>query len=218
MSARSRLAAVDQLSNALEGERDRVLAALLAAEPLQDITALPRSPGIYTFWAASAAALRALGLESMGGQRALLDGPLYLGKAEDSLRKRVADTHLRTGKTGHSTGRRAVAALLDLESCPRPSRIAHPTRKQLMQMTANFGLVPADEERLTSWMMQKLLVRVVVSDWDPLCQLERALGPMMRPPLDQEKPPLWSPNPWRPPIEAARERLRMQARGKVGLA
>lgn len=47
---------------------------------------------------------------------------------------------------------------------------------------------------------------------DPLLRhLELAVGAILRPPLDQDRPPMWQPNPWRAQVKAARERLRAQA-------
>lgn len=157
-------------------------------------------------------ALADLGLEEVDGETPLHDRILYLGKAEDSVRRRLARTHFETGKTGWSTLRRTLAALLDLASCTRPSRIAAPTPEQLRTMTSNYGLTPDDEARLTAWMIENLDVRAAATGSEPLPQLERVVGAVLRPPLDQERTPLWSPNPWRTQVAEARARLRTRAR------
>ncbi|MGW3547006.1 GIY-YIG nuclease family protein [Janibacter hoylei] len=56
-----------------------------------------------------------------------VDAPLYIGKAERSLVSRDLQTHFTSGKTGQSSLRRSLAALLrvelDLTAQPRnPSR------------------------------------------------------------------------------------------------
>jgi hypothetical protein len=149
------------------------------------------------------------------GEDRLLGCLLYLGKAEDSLRDRLLSTHFRSGRTGHSTARRTFAALLDLESCPRPSRIAAPTPKQIERCITNYGLVPDDERRLTEWMIASLEVRSFASAWQPLNELERAAGAKLRPPFDQGRSPLWEPNPWRPYVAQRRRALRERARAAL---
>jgi hypothetical protein len=121
------------------------------------------------------------------------------------------------GKTGHSTVRRTFAALLDLPVIPRPSRVAHPSRRQLMTMTANYALLAAEDEQLSTWMRENLVVRAVASTWASLTQLERATGAILKPSLDQERVPFWGPNPWRADVAAARERKRNEARRRIGL-
>lgn len=113
--------------------------------------------------------------------------------------------------------KRTFAGLLGLRSCSRPSKIVNPTRKQLMTGTANFGLIADDENRLTDWMVANLFVRAGTSKWIPLETLERAVGALLRPPLDQERTPMWLPNPWRRQVSAARERLRLAARAVAGI-
>lgn len=192
------------------------------SDPIRDLSveglalpgpdAAPDSPGLYSVSAAVEQALADLGLEDVEGETSLLVRVLYLGKAEDSLRGRLAGTHFKTGKTGWSTLRRTLAALLDLQSCPRPSRIEAPTPEQLQTMTSNYGLLPDDETKLTTWMIENLEVRAAETGSEPLPQLERTVGVVLRPPLDQERTPLWSPNPWRVQVADARARLRVRAR------
>src|SRR5690606_21537157 len=71
--------------------------------------------------------------------------PLYVGKAEDSLAGRDVGTHFGTGRTGSSTLRRSLAALLreTLDLRAQPRNPANPG------YFANFGLEPDGDERLT---------------------------------------------------------------------
>src|SRR5439155_13359997 len=101
---------------------------------------------------------------------------------------------------------------LDLQSQPRRTSIAHPTAKQLRTMTTNFDLPQEDDDRLTDWLAANIAVRADQSAWQPLVDLERAVGAILRPPLDQGRPPMWEPNPWHAQVMAARRRLQARAR------
>ena len=201
----------------LEGEVHRAHGLLSRSRPPEALPDLPDEPGLYTFWPRSARALEDLRLADFPGHDPLATRALYLGKAEDSIRVRVADTHLTTGKTGHSTVRRTLAALLGLRPIPRPSGITNPSRRQLMQATANFGVAPADEERLTTWMLANLDLRTAASGWPSLEKLERKMGAVLKPPLDQERLPMWGPNPWRQIVSDARQSMRDSLRKGLGL-
>jgi hypothetical protein len=192
------------------GLNDAIRALSIDAPAFGTPQEAPRSPGLYSISVLTAAALQELHLEDVERETPLLERILYLGKAEDSLRSRLSSTHFKTGKTGWSTVRRTLAALLDLESCPRPSKVHTP--EQLRTMTANYGLIQGDEMKLTRWMTKNLAVRAAATSAESLRELERQVGAALRPPLDQERPPLWSPNPWRTQVAEARARLRERAR------
>ena len=201
----------------LIAERDQIVAILTDDSSASSMSELPDAPGLYALWPQSQRVIADLGLEDADGESPLADRALYLGKAEDSILDRVTATHFASRKTGHSTVRRTFAALLVLESQPRRSRLVAPTPKQFRTMTANFDLTDDDEERLTEWMVSNLTVRAATSQWMPLKDLERAVGAMIRPPLDQERKPMWSPNPWRDDVAMRRRRLQSQARAALGL-
>lgn len=193
-------------------ERDRLLRAIeQASRALIADAVLPNDPGLYIAWPASALAVADLGLSDVAGEPSLVGRPLYVGKAEDSVEKRLTK-HFSSGDTGRSTLRRTLASLLDLESRPRRSTIADPTPEQARTLVANFDLTPSDDERLTSWMAQHLTVFAVPSIFRPLKMVERAVGAELRPPLDQERSPMWSPNPWRAHVAERRQVLRERAR------
>ncbi len=198
----------------LNHERDRVLPLLGPDAPTFVATDLPEDPGLYALWASKQRTCTDLGLEAVDGEKPLLQRPLYIGKAQGSLRERVAEKHMVSGDTGHSTVRRTFGALLDLESCPRRTTLISPTPRQLRTLTANYDLIPDDDDKLTAWMSSNLIIRGARSDWQPLRDLERAVGAIMRPPLDQEPRPMWEPNPWRSQVSDARERLRRRARDR----
>jgi hypothetical protein len=195
----------------------RVLEVLGADQGLATLEQLPPEPGIYTVWPRSTGALDDLGLDDVEGEEPLASRALYLGKAQDSIRARVAEKHFVSGDTGHSTLRRSLAALLGLRPAVRRTRIEAPTRKQLMTLTASYDLVPADDDRLTLWMAENLELRMCVSEYKPLREVERHLGAEIKPPLDQEPNPLWGPNPWRGDVKEARRAMTVRLRQELGL-
>lgn len=152
----------------LEVERDRVLGSLSKEGTVLTADALRARPRLYALWPAGEATPTQLGLKDAAGETPLLDRPLYMGKAQDSLAGRVARKHLASGDTGHSTARRTFASLLDLQSVPRRSGTSTPTPKQLQTITRNFDLSPEDDDKLTRWMAEFLLIRAAESDWEPL--------------------------------------------------
>ena len=127
------------------------------------------------------------------------------------MRGRLTGKHFASGDTGHSTLRRTLASLLDLESRPRRSRIVNPTPKQVRALVANFDLASTDDAYLTTWMARHLEVCGFASSFSPLKDLEQADGAVLRPPLDQGRPPMWQPNPWRRLVAGHRQILRDRA-------
>jgi hypothetical protein len=174
--------------------------------------------GLYSLAARSVEAIDALRLEDRQGHRPLVERVLYVGKAQSSLFTRLAETHFVEHKTGRSTVRRTLAALLGLAPVPRATRIANPTRAQLMTLSANYALEPGDEVELTRWMRSQLEIRCFPSTWMPLKDLERPVAAALKPPLDQERPPMWGPNPWYEEVGTARERMRLRVRRGVGIS
>jgi hypothetical protein len=200
---------------ALVAERDRLLRRIKETAMAQiESAALPDEPGIYVVWPVDQRAVVDLRLRDVAGDVSLAARPLYVGKASDSVSQRLAK-HFTSGDTGHSTLRRTVASLLDLESRPRRTRIKNPTPRQLQTLVANFDLTERDDERLTRWMAEHLEVCGAASTFAQLKDLERALGVVLRPPLDQERPPMWEPNPWRAHVADRRRALRERAQSHL---
>ncbi|WP_157850848.1 GIY-YIG nuclease family protein [Streptomyces exfoliatus] len=112
------------------------------------------------------------------------DHPLYVGKAERSLVGRDLRTHFATGKTGFSTLRRTLSALLreplGLRAVPR--NLARPDG------SANYSLESSGDERLTEWMHARLQLSVWVGpDGVVLDEVETAVLNVLRPPLNLAK-------------------------------
>ena len=182
--------------------RSAALAALLPPGVAIERAAetVPSVPGLYAVHG-SASTWRALGLGDPPDER-----PLYVGKAEKSLASRDVRTHFSTGKTGSSTLRRSVAALLrdelDLVACPR--NVSKPGH------FANFGLEPASDERVSKWMLELLFLTTWSSPAGTvLDEVETAVLAVLRPPLNLAK----VDTPWRRGLKAARSRMAGEARG-----
>ena len=124
-------------------------------------------------------------------------GVLYVGKAEDSIRARVLDTHLVGGRTGSSTLRRSLAALLRerLSLNPQP-RSTNPSDSKRF---TNFGLDAQSDAHLSEWIAANLLVVAIPSD-TPKATEDRLIAEL-RPPLCLTG---W-PNPYGCQIKALRK-------------
>lgn len=111
---------------------------------------VPNAPGIYAIWA-EGAVIEQLGIGSQG--RA---APIYIGKAERSLRDRDLRAHFGVddakARSGSSTLRRSLSALLADELKLRPV----PREKTADDASRGFSLHPEDEGRLSAWMQDRL--------------------------------------------------------------
>ena len=159
---------------------------------------VPRSPGLYAIYG-SRGIWRELGL----GRRP--DGrPLYVGKAEESLAGRDLGEHFADGKTGSSTLRRSLAALLrsqlKLRAIPRnPDRPADFDR---------FGVSATHDARLTAWMRARLWIAVwVAPEGCHLKTIEDDLKFSWLPPLNLDNRSRWQES-----IRAERAIMADQAR------
>jgi excinuclease UvrABC nuclease subunit len=108
----------------------------------------PDSPGVYRVFIAHGGALAGTRLAE------LADGALlYVGKAEESLRGRDIGQHLATGRTGSSTLRRSLGAVLRGKL-----RLRAVPRGDDEKATTNYKFDECGEERLTRWMEDNLLL------------------------------------------------------------
>jgi hypothetical protein len=159
---------------------------------------VPDQPGLYAFYGEKQPWTE-LALEpAFDGQ------PLYVGKAERSLNGRDVRTHFATGKTGSSTVRRSLAALLidDVGLVAVPRNLAKPDG------SANYALDPPSDARLSTWMENHLrLATWVRPDGLVLGDIEIAVVLRLRPPLNLDK--VGEP---RERLRRARRRLADQAR------
>jgi hypothetical protein len=139
---------------------------------------VPKEPGLYAFYG-DEQAWSELGLSpAFDGQ------PLYVGKAERSLNGRDVRTHFAKGKTGSSTVRRSLAALLasDLALAAVPRNLAK------RDGSANFALDVASEMRLSSWMEQRLSLATWSKPEDVILdEIETEVVRRLAPPLNLDK-------------------------------
>ncbi|MGW3485278.1 GIY-YIG nuclease family protein [Rhodococcus indonesiensis] len=105
-----------------------------APHRLDELTALPKSAGLYAWWTDPAVLPQLPGPTHPGETNLRL---LYVGIASN-LRRRITANHLR--RSGSSTLRRTLAGLLLDEQRYRTER------------TDRVVLVREDEARLTAWM------------------------------------------------------------------
>lgn len=139
---------------------------------------VPKHPGLYAFYGDDRT------WSDLGLIRAYDGQLLYVGKAERSLNGRDVRTHFAAGKTGSSTVRRSLAALLvdELGLVAVPRNLAKPDG------SANFGLDEASEVRLSGWMQQRLSLATWSKLEDAvLDEIETAVVRRLRPPLNLDK-------------------------------
>lgn len=137
-----------------------------------------RRAGLYAFYGDERAWSEIQLTPAFDGQ------PLYVGKAEMSLNGRDVGTHFGTGKTGSSTLRRSLAALLsdELDLVPMPRNLVKPDG------SANFALEQAGDARLSDWMEHRLFLATWVKpDGVFLDNVETAVVRRLRPPLNLDK-------------------------------
>lgn len=115
---------------------------------------LPDVPGCYVL-VAEPGSIRELGLKAGSSPIAL-----YVGKKEDSIRKRVSQTHLLENRTGSSTLRRSIGALLreKLDLHPQPR-----SHKRSERDITNYKFDPPGEAKLTEWIKANVCVYAVPS-------------------------------------------------------
>lgn len=142
------------------------------------VEAVPKAPGLYAFYGDDAA------WAELGLTPAFVGQPLYVGKAERSLNGRDVGTHFAAGKTGSSTVRRSLAALLtDVIAL-----VAVPRNLNRPDGSANFALDTASERRLSAWMDQRLsLATWSKPEGAVLDEVETAVVRRLRPPLNLDK-------------------------------
>ncbi len=162
-------------------------------------TRVPGRPGLYAVHGNSVA-WKELGLGKPPDDR-----PLYVGKSESSLLARDVGTHFGDGRTGQSTVRRSVAALLrerlQLHGQPRnPENPGH---------FSNYGLSARNDAKLTNWMREHLQLAVWAPE-DPvqLRPIEIQVIARLKPPLNLTD----AVTEWTAKIKAARKVMADQAR------
>ena len=142
-----------------------------------DSSMLPNVAGNYVFLLRKGSQLPKIDIEPKIPE-VPLDGntyqAIYTGIASESLRQRVYRTHFVGNNASRSTLRKSIGSLFGYDLIPR---------KEGDLKYKKFK--PADEEKLTEWMMSNLLLAFVENaDPEPL---EEKLIAELNPPLNLEK-------------------------------
>ncbi|MDB4963971.1 MAG: hypothetical protein JWP01_3970 [Myxococcales bacterium] len=128
------------------------------------------------------------------------DRPLYVGKAEASLRARDLRQHFGTGATGSSTVRRTFAAMLrdalGFRGVPRD--------KSNPRKWSHYALSDEHEIALTEWMRAnlKLAVWAKAPECGDLHDVEKRVLARLVPPLNIQDNPT---SPWLKQVKGARK-------------
>lgn len=146
----SSLASADSHEEVLSRAANDAIEALIGQRRRAGAADVPNAPGLYSIWA-EGTVTEQLGIGSQS--RAT---PIYVGKAERSLRDRDLRAHFGVDdakvRSGSSTLRRSLAALLADELELRPV----PRGKTAGDASKGFSLHPEDEGRLFAWMQDRL--------------------------------------------------------------
>lgn len=114
--------------------------------PFSDIREFSPDPGIY------AVGYTGDEFPFPTGENVINNGDIiYIGKTEKSQKSRDAQTHFKSGKTGSSTLRRSLGAILreDLGLHPIP-------RSKTESRMRDYKFIEESEKKLTSWMVDNL--------------------------------------------------------------
>lgn len=142
-----------------------------------DSNTLPNGPGNYVFLLRKGSQLPKVDIEPQIPE-VTLDGntypAIYTGIASKSLRKRDYRTHFVGNNASRSTLRKSIGCLFGYDFIPRNEGDSEHKKFK-----------PADEEKLTEWMMSNLLLSFV-ENADPK-PLEEKLIAELNPPLNLDK-------------------------------
>lgn len=184
----------------------QVLDGLTAdAAPFRVLKSFSDKPGIYAVYLCGSEPLRIC--ESLLQPCCLL----YIGKTESSQQERDAEQHFASGKSGGSTLRRSLGALLrtQLKLTPQPRSQSETSEKRF----TNYKFDDAGEDRLTSWMTENLALSFYEYAKPPaeIEKLEAKLIAFAVPPLNILSN---SRNPHMGSVRAARAECAGMARGQ----
>jgi len=172
-----------------------ILHLIRNAKPYKEITEFSDSAGVYAFF-------------FYGSDFPLPDYTpkkgeiIYIGKTESSQKKRDAETHFATGKTGSSTVRKSFGSLLqeklNLKPIPRGQADIEAGRKSAFK----FDVI--SEKKLTEWMINNLgLSFYEYTDMSTIEKLETELIHEVVPVINIDKNP---DNPYLIDLKKARKK------------
>lgn len=149
---------------------------LHSKKPIDEHTNYPQYPGIYCFF---------LSKESELGEFGLSGQVIYVGIAKSSLKKRDLNQHFKTGRTGSSTLRRSIGAILKEQLKLRALPRGKPNTANRIN---NYRFDLPEDKELTDWMKANL----EIGYWEDrnsipyksLRELEKQLIIKLKPTLD----------------------------------
>ena len=133
---------------------------------------------------------------------------IYIGKTEKSQKSRDAQTHFKSGKTGSSTLRRSLGAILreDLGLQPIP-------RSKTESRMRDYKFIEESEKQLTQWMMKNLSI-----SFFEICEGKRLIRNAEIYIIQELEPILNlthnSSNPYMSMLKELREKCKMIAKNK----
>lgn len=151
-------------------------------DPLRDTEmSLPDSPGNYIVVLRNSSILPEIGIKSV--MKSLgIDGRhfdvIYTGISSKSLRKRDYGQHFTGNNAGRSTLRKSLGSMMGLKKVPRDKNKPD---------NGKTKFADADEEKLSKWMRENLLLLYCKVDEDKVHTLEEQLISELNPPLNLQK-------------------------------
>jgi len=149
-------------------------------KPFNDVQTFSELPGIY------AIAYSGENLPIGYNAKELYKGEIiYIGKTTKGMLKRISKTHFKSGKTGSSTLRRSLGAIL------REQLKLQVVPKGLHPGVRDFKFIHESEMSLTKWMVENLSVSFIPCDHGKrlLNQLESEIIYILDPVLNIAKNP-----------------------------
>jgi len=173
--------------------KDIIADLILSPKLYKDIKQFSDSPGIYAFFYEANSSVTSFPCKD----RQLV----YIGKTESSQRKRDANTHFKSGKTGSSTFRKSVGSILMYELNLNP--IPRNDSDFIKGRTSMFKFDEVSEEQLTSWMKKNISMSFYEYNGskEDLDELETLIINKLIPPLNISKN---SRNPFKSDLQILR--------------
>lgn len=135
---------------------------------------------------------------------------IYIGKTESSQQSRDANTHFKTGRTGSSTVRKSIGALLSQTEEITP--VIRSTSDFIKGRTSQYKYDEVSEEKITDWMFENLAVAFYEypQGKDAISILETSLIQYLKPVLNIDSKSM--DNPYKSLIQKLRKHLGLIAR------
>ena len=151
-------------------------------DPQRDVeTSLPDCPGNYIVVLRGSSSLPDVGIKpvmktlEIGGRQFEV---IYTGVSSKSLKNRDYGQHFTGNNAGRSTLRKSLGSMMGLKKIPRDRNNPN---------NGKTKFADADEEKLSKWMLENLLLLYCKVDEDKVHSLEEQLIAELNPPLNLQK-------------------------------